>query len=110
MAFTYYNNSFMCRCNRTTKLYAKPTDVVPTIARVLTKGTTFISDRSVLTGRMMLYQISSSVNGNNDLPIGYWCPQEVLDMFPIENEAPVEQEPVQADDSTSVSDLSLIHI
>lgn len=110
MAFTYYNNSFMCRCNRTTKLYAKPTDVVPTIARVLTKGTTFISDRSVLTGRMMLYQISSSVNGNNDMPIGYWCPQEVLDMFPIENEVPVEQEPVQADDSTSISDRLFVKV
>ena len=82
MAFTYYNESWLCRSIRSTKLYISPTDITPTISKVLPTGAMFVSDRYVQSGLMKLYQITSAVNG--DVPIGYWCPSDVLEMTPIE--------------------------
>ena len=109
MAFTYYNDSYMCRCNYATKLYQNPTDTMATIGAVLSVGGMFISDRSVQVGQMMLYQISSCVEGKTqDLPIGYWCPREVLDMIPIESSSGESTKMVESDDSKEIFDRVFI--
>ena len=109
MAFTYYNDSYMCRCNYATKLYQNPTDTMATIGAVLSVGDMFVSDRSVQVGQMMLYQISSCVEGKTqDLPIGYWCPREVLDMIPIESSSSESTKMVESDDSKEIFDRVFI--
>ena len=109
MAFTYYNDSYMCRCNYTTKLYQKPTDTIATFGAVLTVGDMFISDRSVVVGQMTLYQITSAVEGKSqDLPFGYWCPKEVLDMIPVEHTGSGSAQMTESDDSREIFDRVFI--
>lgn len=109
MAYEYYNASYMCRCNRTTKLYTSPTDIMPTIGSVLERGATFVSERSALVGRLVLMHISSPLGKNSEnVPYGCWCPREVLDIVPIEEETPKSPEPVQADDSMAIDDYVYI--
>lgn len=105
MAFTYYNESWLCRSIRSTKLYISPTDIIPTISKVLPAGVMFVSDRYMQSGLMKLYQITSAVNG--DVPIGYWCPSDVLEMTPIEQSEEVAKD-TTFDDSISTTECLVV--
>lgn len=102
MAFSYIYQTFMCRCNRATKLYANATDIMPTLSEIIEPGDMFLSERSVTIGPLVLYQISSSINGRY-IPSGYWCPSEVLDFCVVEEEPQPEQEQ-SFDDSVSIDE------
>lgn len=105
MAYQYSNEVLMCRCSKTTKLYKQPTDINPTIEAILEAGQTFISERSVTSGKKVLRQITSSAN-NSPVPTGYWCPSTVLTTYPVEIEDETEDDiQVEYDDSIVVDEV-----
>lgn len=106
VAFSYKYQTMMCRCNRATKLYVNPSDIVPTVSKILEPGDMFLSTRSVTAGVMTLYQITSSI-GLTDVPCGYWCPAEVLDLNIVEDEVESEKT-TNYDDSIDTDDTILI--
>lgn len=99
------NQSFMCRCNHTTKLYEHITDIRPTITKILQDGQIFISNRYAIVGELTLYQISESVK--DEAPIGMWCPVESLEKYPIE-QSDDNQKDVQPDDSIVVDECIIV--
>lgn len=106
MSYLYSELSLMCRCNWSTKLYRKPTDLQPTISAILERGVTFLSYRSATIGKTVFREISASVGGN-DVPVGYWCPANLLECYPIETPDHELVKTVAYDDSTDC-DVSLL--
>ena len=104
MPYQYNNDPMMCRCSRSTKLYKHPTDINPTIEAVIETGQLFISDRSVTSGKKVLRQISSSANGA-EVPVGYWCPSTVLNMYPITGGEEDPEQAIEYDDSIAVDEV-----
>lgn len=105
LMYQIVNQSFMCRCNRTTKLYEHITDIRPTITKILEEGQLFISNRHAIVGELTLYQISESVK--DDVPIGMWCPIESLEKYPIESTEDIPED-VQPDDSIVVDECIIV--
>ena len=104
MAFQYEYKTFLCRCNRPTKLYQTPTDITPTIGQVLKAGDVFLSERTVVAGRVVLMEITSDAGKDSVLPYGMWCPRDVLDLMYVEDEREKLTESPTEDDSVSISD------
>ena len=100
------NQTFMCRCTRTIRLYEHITDVRPTLSRILDSGAVFISNRHAVVGDLVLYQITEKVK--SDVPIGMWCPAESLEKYEIEVDDDTVSD-VQPDDSLIVDECIIVN-
>ena len=104
MAYQYIAESYMCRTDKATKLYKHPSDIKPSISAILQPGTLFVSERSVVSGKTILRQITYSPK-NESIPFQWWCSDSALDIYPIETEG----KSTYSDDTIEIHEQLLVN-
>lgn len=109
MAYTITNTSYMCRANKSVRLYQKPNDIKP-MSVILPRGSDFTTDGEITIGSVTFLRIEKIITDDPSIStmVGLWITTDSLQMMPIVIEEK-EAEITTFDDSKACDEQLLIN-